>query len=129
MRKVRPKPRRKKITPSSPLQRQAQRLLALLEDDRTDLAFESFIEFADEQNGVYLTDVPNDFCLQMLTLIDSSIRCYGDNDNKFYVTMTHTIGKYPTGGKQIRKEGSSKTFWVAVAICYLKLCLALNKKL
>ena len=131
MRKVRPKPKckikRPVNTKVSAYQKHVVNLTKELRkaDDLDKLFPRIFWHITESQN--YTT--PELFAEHLLKCMDVTIRNYGDTDSNWYVTAVHTVGKYPYGGNQIRKEAHSKHLWIAASLCYLSLCLALNEKL
>lgn len=128
MRKIKLKPKRRNIVKLSAFQKLVLYLIQKLEEAEApdDKLFSRILwHITDSETSM----MPQELAELLLGCMDVTIRNYGGDDPEWYVTAVHTVGKYPYGGKQIRKEVQSKHLWVAASLCYLKLCLALNEKL
>jgi hypothetical protein len=124
--KVRPKPARankKKSPPMSPLQAEAHKLITLLQQPDFESVYEDIAEFT----GEAVCHTPEQFALSLLKKQHAVLTCYPDDD-KYTVKLVYTDGRYPYGGKQTRAEVRHESLWVAVALCYLKLCTHINRK-
>lgn len=130
--RIKPKPKRLvKAKPRFPekqtdLQFKVQKLRDNLRDARDPL--DEFIPILTFFGSIFDKAIPEHMASEMMKRASFNVQTYKDDD-KFTVKATWQERVYPNGTPLHRAEERHEILWVAVALCYLRLCLASNRKL
>jgi hypothetical protein len=113
-------------TYASEEQKEAHILLRRFEDGKEDHD-DLFIPFMVFFGSIFDHAIHEVVAARVMTRMNVEIRRYTDND-KFYAKASYQEGKYPNAKPQVIVEGNSEKLWIAVALCYLRLCTRTARK-
>jgi len=107
-------------------QKEAHILLRRFEDGKEDHD-DLFIPFMTFFGSIFDHAIPEIIAARVMSRMNVEIRHHAD-DKKFYVRAWHQDGVYPNASPQVIVNGSSEKLWIAVALCYLRLCTRTLRK-
>jgi hypothetical protein len=111
---------------ASPDQQAAHKLLRRFEDGKED-PDSLFVPFMEFFGSIFDQAIPEIVAVRVMSRLSYEVKHYAD-DPKFYATAWYQERPYPNSTPQIRAEGSSEKLWIAVALCYLRICTRTARK-
>jgi hypothetical protein len=126
-RRIKKKPRKPKSPEyRSEEQKQAHELLRRFEaaSDHSEL----IVPFMTFLGSIHDHAIPEVIAARAMSRMKCEVRRFLNPDG-FTARAWYQEGKYPNATPQITVYGNAESFWVAVALCYLKLCLSTARKL
>jgi hypothetical protein len=107
-------------------QKEAHILLRRFEDGKED-PDSLLVPFMVFFGSIFDHAIPDIIAVRVMSRLSFEIRHYAD-DPKFYAKAWYQEGVYPNAKPQVRAEGSSEQLWIAVALCYLRICTRTARK-